>query len=100
MEMTAWGCIVRDLETIIVFVLLTFNFIPRRSHHTITLPGSRIRDSAPVTLTPGNGTTAIKVESTAVPINLFSRIGKSSEVYRRNNNGAKTLPSYALLTQS
>ena len=35
-----WGCIVRDLETIIVLVLLTFNFIPQRSHHSLTLPRS------------------------------------------------------------
>ena len=26
------GCIVRDLETLIVLVLLAFNFIPQRSH--------------------------------------------------------------------
>ena len=26
------GCIVHDLETIIVLVLLAFNFIPQRSH--------------------------------------------------------------------
>ena len=38
-----WGCIVRDLETIIVLVLITFNFIPQRSHHSLTLPRSRIR---------------------------------------------------------
>ena len=30
-------CIVRDLETIIVLVWLAFNFIPRRSHHSVTL---------------------------------------------------------------
>ena len=58
-----WGCIVRDLETIIVLVLLTFNFIPQRSHHSQTLPRSQIRDSASVTLTPGEGTTDTKVES-------------------------------------
>ena len=28
-----WGCIVRDLETIIVLVLRAFNFFPQRSHH-------------------------------------------------------------------
>ena len=38
-----WGCIVRDLETIIVLVLLAFNFIPKMSHHSLTLPRSRIR---------------------------------------------------------
>ena len=40
-----WGCIVRDLETIIVLVFLAFNFIPERSHHSLTLPRSRIRNS-------------------------------------------------------
>ena len=48
-----WGCIVQDLETIIVLVLLAFNFIPQRSHYSLTLPRSRIRDSATATLTPG-----------------------------------------------
>ena len=38
-----WECIVRDLETIIVLVLLAFNFIPQRSHHSLTLPRSRIK---------------------------------------------------------
>ena len=56
-----WECIVRDLETIIVLVLLAFSFIPQRSHHLLTLPRSRIRDSVTATLTPGDGTAAIKV---------------------------------------
>ena len=56
-----WGCSAPDIETIVVLVLLAFNFIPQRSHHSLTLPRSRIRDSATVTLTPRNGTTAIKV---------------------------------------
>ena len=38
-----WGCIVQDLETIIVLVLLAFSFIPKRSHHSLTLPRSWIR---------------------------------------------------------
>ena len=52
-----WGCIVQDLETIIVAVFLRFNFIPQRSHHSLTPPRSRIRDSATATMTPGDGTT-------------------------------------------
>ena len=51
-----WGCIVRDLGTTIVLVLLAFNFIPQRSHHSLTLMKSRLRHSATVTLTPGDGT--------------------------------------------
>ena len=60
-----WGCIVHDLETIIVLVLLAFNFIPQRSHNSLTLPWSHIKNSDTVTLTPGGGTIAIKVESSA-----------------------------------
>ena len=44
-----WGCILLDLETIIVLVLLAFNFTPQWSHHSLTLPRSRIRDTATVT---------------------------------------------------
>ena len=47
-----WGCVVRDMQTMIVFVFLAFNFIPQRSHHSLTLPRSRIRDSATVTISP------------------------------------------------
>ena len=39
-----WGWTVRDLEIIIVFVLLAFSFIPYRSHHTLTLFRSRFID--------------------------------------------------------
>ena len=62
----------RDLETIIVLVLLAFNFVSQRSHHSPTLPRSRIRDSATATLTPGDGTAAIKVESCS-PTPVMSR---------------------------
>ena len=50
-----------DLENIIV--LLAVNLIPQRSHHSLTLPRSRFRDSATVALTPRDGTTDNKVES-------------------------------------
>ena len=50
------GCIVRDLVTITVLVSLALNFYPQRSYHSLTLRRSRIRDSATVTLTPGDGT--------------------------------------------
>ena len=53
------------LETIIILVLLSFNFFPHRSHHSLTHPRLWIGYSAAVTLTPGDGTTAIKVESSA-----------------------------------
>ena len=35
-----WGCIVRDRETIIISVLLSFSFIPQRSYHSLTLTRS------------------------------------------------------------
>ena len=65
-----WGCIVREKETIIVLVLLAFNFISQRSHHSLTLTRSRLNDYAIVTLTPGDGTPCIKVESSAYQISL------------------------------
>ena len=88
-----WGCIVRDLETIIGLVLLAFNFIPQWSYYSLTMPRSWFRDSATVTLMPGDGTTAIKVELFPKLISLFSSIEKKTliEVYRRDNSGPKTL---------
>ena len=47
----------RNLETIIVLILLAFGFIPQRLHHSLTLPRSRLGDSASVTQTPGDDTT-------------------------------------------
>ena len=87
------GCIVRDLETIIVLVLLAFNFIPQRSHHPLTLPRSRIRDSATATLTPAWGWhNSHQSGVISITDRLIFQNGKSSEVYRRNNNVPKTMP--------
>ena len=58
-----WDALLSDQETIVD--ILVFNFIPKRSHHSLTLPRWQFSDSATVTLTSGNGTTAIKVESLA-----------------------------------
>ena len=60
-----WGWIVRDLETVIFLVLLTFYFVHHWSHHILTLFRSRFRDSVTATLSPVDGTTATKVESSA-----------------------------------
>ena len=65
-----------DLETIIVLVLLAFNFIPQRSHHAFPLTRSRFRDSATVTRAPGDGTIlmvfegelAVKLHATDVEV--------------------------------
>ena len=54
-----WGSIVRDLETIIVLVLLTFHFILQRSHHSLTLPKSRYSNSATTNRMPGDETSNI-----------------------------------------
>ena len=56
------------------------------------------QDSGTATLTPGDGTTGIKVDSSAYQIGLFSKMEKSSDVYRRNNNGLKTVPCGTLDT--
>ena len=50
-----WGCFALDLETIIVLVLLAFNFIPQRSHCSQTLPRSRFKDSVVVLSALPNG---------------------------------------------
>ena len=83
-----------DLETIIVLVILAFNFIPQRdeSHKSLTLPMSRFRYSATAPLAPGDGTTGNKAESSVLPISLLSRMEKGSEVYWRNNNGPTIQP--------
>ena len=54
-SMGDWGCIVCELESITVLVKLLLNFIPQTSHHSLTLPRARFRDSPTVTLTPGDG---------------------------------------------
>ena len=59
------GCIVSDLETIVVLVLLAFNFIPQRSYYSLTWTRLRLRDTANVPLTAGDGITAIGEESSA-----------------------------------
>ena len=52
-----WGCIVRDMDTIIVVVLLAFDFIPQRSHHSLTfqMSGSLQMSGSTATLTPDDG---------------------------------------------
>ena len=84
--------IVCDLETIIALVLFPFNFSAQWSHHSLTFPRSRFRNSATATLTPGNTRTAIKVESSAWPTSLLSNVEKSSEGWRWKNN-ANLLPN-------
>ena len=77
-----------EMKTIIVLVLLEFNFIPQRSHHLLTLPRSRIRDSGTVTLTHGDGTTAIKVVI-SITDQLILQNEKGPEVYIKDNNAPK-----------
>ena len=58
-----WGCIVRDLETMIISVLLALNFIPKRSRHSLTCRGHGSGTLTTVTLTTEDGTADNKVES-------------------------------------
>ena len=63
-----WGCIVRDKETIIVLDLFAFKFIPHQrshEHYSLTLTRAGSWGSVTVTLTLGDGTTAVKVEISA-----------------------------------
>ena len=55
----------RDMETIMVFVLLAFNFMPQRLHHLLTCRGhgSGTENGSLETLTPVDGTTNDKVKS-------------------------------------
>ena len=84
-----WGCIVRDLETIIVLVLLAFNFTPQGLHHALALTRSRLRDSATVTLTYRDGKQLSKWGHRQKRSAYLQNV-KMFEVYRRNNNGPKT----------
>ena len=93
-----WGWIMHDLETIKVLVLLAFNFIPQRSHHSLTLPRSRIKDSATVTLTPRFGTTAIEVESSDNRSAYFPQWKKAPECTGGTIRSPKHCPA-ALLIQ-
>ena len=72
-----FGCIVHDLETILV--LLAFNFIPQKSHRSLTSRW-QLRDSATVTLTPGDGTTASKCNHRHNRSAYSPECKKSSEV--------------------
>ena len=83
-----WGCIVRDLETIIVLVLLAFNFIPQRSHHSPTLPRSRIRLSATSCYSNAWGWNNSHQHNRSA---YFPGCKKLRSV-QRNNNRPKTLP--------
>ena len=85
-----WGCIV------IIIVLVSFNFIPQRSHHSLTLPRSQIRDSATATQTPGDGTTAMKVESSALPNQTVFQNGKKHRSVQQEQYRAQ----YTSLRQS
>ena len=67
-----WGCIVSDLETIIVLVLLAFNFIPQRSHHSLTFTKSL--------LYLGMAQQLSKWSHRHNSISLFSRMENISEV--------------------
>ena len=93
-----WVCTVSDLETIIVFCLLAFNLIPQRSHHSLTLPRSRIRNSATVILTLGDGQQPSKLGHQHNRSAYFPEWKKVPKCTRRKLMGQKHCP-VALLTQ-
>ena len=89
-------------ETIVVLVLLALNFIPQR--------GMKLTNPA-LTLQPLTNPAKVTDQGLcyrnsdawgwqnshqsgviSITISLFSKIEKSSEVYKRNNNTPKTLP--------
>ena len=59
------GCIVRELETIKVFLLLGFKFTQKRLQNSLTFTRLRLTDSYCNSITPRDCTTAIKVDLSA-----------------------------------
>ena len=77
-----WGCIVRDLD-----------FITQRSHRSLTLPRSQIRNSASVTLTPAWGWHNRHQSGVfSITDQLIFQNGKKLRSVQWNNDGPKTLP--------
>ena len=74
-----------------VSLLLAFNLILQRSHHSLTLQRSLFGDSATVTNSQGRHNCH---QSGVIGITdqLILQNGKKSDVYRRNNNRPETLP--------
>ena len=60
-----WGCIVRDLDNYHSLGLTSIEFHPPKVIPLTNPAKVTDQDSANATLTPGDGTTAIKVESSA-----------------------------------
>ena len=71
-----WGYIVGDLETIVVSILVASNFVPHRSHHTLTLPKSRFMNSATATLTLSDGHNSFQSAVMAITDQLILQNGK------------------------
>ena len=69
-----WGCIVLDLETIMVLVLLAFYFIPQWSHNSLTFTRSRLRVSATVTLMPGDSATVTHNSNESGVIGIIDQV--------------------------
>ena len=91
-----WVCIVRDLETIIVLVLLAFNFTPQRSPRIhsdeVTVQGLSYHNSSSWVWHNSHQSGVVSITN-----KLILQNEKRSEVYRRNNN-MPNCPA-ALLTQ-
>ena len=86
-------CMTWRLSTIIVLVLLAFNFILQRSHHSLTLPKSQFKDSATVTQTPGMAQQQSKWSHQHNRFAYFPQWKRDQKcIAYRNNYGPKTLP--------
>ena len=86
------GWMVRDLDNNIALVLERFNSMPHNSHQAYSLTKSLMREQATLTRCLGDGIIAIKVESSAYPTKVFSRMLASSLVYMLNIKGPSTPP--------
>ena len=75
----AWGCIVLDLETIIVLSLIHIQFLPQKDTPVTNLSEVMVQGLTETTLLlltpmPGDDAADNKLESLEKPINLFSRM--------------------------
>ena len=84
------GCILRNLETIIVLVLLAFNFTYQRSHHSLTLPKVSDQGLCYCNSNAWGWYNSHHGGVISITDQLIFQNGNSSEVYRRNYNEKKT----------
>ena len=88
-----WRCIVHDLQTIVILVLLVFNSSPKgtplNNLNEVTVHG--LCNCNPIT--PGNDTTANNVKSSAYPVSFFSRMEITQKCTGATTSGRKHCPA-------